>query len=67
MTPLPTQSAGESKTASAAKVNGKTMGALFKEFSLDENSQCFIGHAMDIIDEMTCFSTSIFGSKNIIL
>lgn len=46
MTPLPTQSAGESKTASAAKVNGKTMAELFKEFSLDDNSQCFIGHAM---------------------
>ena len=46
MTPLPSQSMGESKTASAAKVNGKTMSQLFTEFSLDENSQCFIGHAM---------------------
>ena len=46
MTSLPTQTTGESKTASAAKVNGKTMAELFKEYSLDENSQCFIGHAM---------------------
>ena len=46
MTPLPTQSENESKTASAAKVNGKTMSQLFSEFSLDDNSQCFIGHAM---------------------
>jgi Rab GDP dissociation inhibitor len=46
MTALPTQSMGESKTASAAKVNGKTMEQLFTEFSLDDNSQCFIGHAM---------------------
>ena len=39
---------GESKdgASSAAKIKGKTMGQLFNEFSLDSNSQCFIGHAM---------------------
>jgi RAB protein geranylgeranyltransferase component A len=46
MTPLPSQADKESKTESAAKVNGKTMSQLFTEFSLDSNSQCFIGHAM---------------------
>jgi RAB protein geranylgeranyltransferase component A len=41
-------SGGESKdgSSSAQKVKGKTMGQLFSEFSLDANSQCFIGHAM---------------------